>query len=208
MSGTKRTLGQKLRRIPEHLRALALRGLSEGLGIEISLGTPDREVLERRILPWLASEPSLQRVLFVGCDWYTRHYARRFAGKQYWTIEMDPARARYGAPGRHVVGPLQDLRAHFAPASLDAIVCNGVLGWGLDDREQAEVAFEACVECLAPGGVLVLGVNDVPEKRVYPLSESRPLARLEPFVFPPLATASHLVPTPNRHTFLFFRKAE
>jgi hypothetical protein len=105
-----------------------------------------------------------------------------------------------------VVAPMQELDRHFAPNSLGAIVCNGVLGWGLDEREDAERAFAACVECLRPGGLLVLGINDVPEKAVYPLSESRQLARLEPFVFPPLGAASHLVPGPGRHTYLFFKK--
>jgi SAM-dependent methyltransferase len=208
MSLARRTLAQKLRRIPEHLRALVLRFAAEVLGLPVSLGTPDRRVLEGQILPWLAAEPWIASVLFVGCDWYTVHYGRMFAAKEYWTIEMDPARARYGASGRHVVGPLQDLDRRFGPDRFGAIVCNGVLGWGLNDREEAERAFAACVSCLAPGGLLVLGINDVPEKRVYPLAESRPLAQLAPFHFPPFGGASFLVPdSSNRHTFVFLQKA-
>jgi hypothetical protein len=206
VSPQRRTLGQRLRRIPEHARALGLRFLSEAVGLPVSLGTPDRRLLEERVLPWLAASPEVPSVLFVGCEWYTARYGRAFAGKEYWTIDMDPRATRHGAPGRHVVAPMQELDRHFAPGSLGAIVCNGVLGWGLDQREEAERAFAACVLCLRPGGVLVLGVNDVPEKRVYPLSESRELARLEPFVFPPLRAASHLVPGPGRHMYLFFKK--
>ena len=65
----------------------AVRGL---FGLHTALKTPDRLVLDRVILPALAADPEYRRVIFVGCDWYTQHYEGMFAGRDYWTIDMDP----------------------------------------------------------------------------------------------------------------------
>lgn len=200
------TLARKLRKVPEHLSALLRRALNEGLGLPVSLATEDRRLLERRILPYLAATAGFERVLFVGCDWYTRHYSRLFAGRHYWTIELDPARAVYGAEGRHLVDRLERLGRHFEPGTLDAIVCNGVLGWGLNDREEAERSLVACAAALRPGGGLVLGVNETREKRVLDLDASPALALLRPWIFPPLGVSVHETRTANRHTFRFFAK--
>jgi hypothetical protein len=198
---------RKIRKIPEHVRALGLRLLSEGLGLDVSLGTQDRRVLEQRILPYFASDDRCRRILFVGCDWYTRHYGRRFAGREYWTIEMDPARAQYGEAGRHVVDALANLSAHFPAGHFDVIVCNGVLGWGLNDRDEAERSLAACRHALADGGVLVLGWNDIPEKRVLVPAQSESLSSLARWTFPLLGVSEYVTATRNRHTFSFFVKA-
>ncbi len=197
------TVLSKLRKLPELLHALLLRGLRGLLGIELSLPTEDRRVLEKVVLPYLGEACS--RVLFVGCDWYTSHYEKLFAGKEYWTLEKEPRRRKYGA-ARHVTDVLANLAAHFPPGHFDAIVVNGVLGWGLDGRAEAEASLEACRLALREGGVLVLGWNDVPEKRPLAPEESQSLARLRPFVFPPLGSARHATATVNRHTFSFYSR--
>ena len=99
-----------------------------------------------------------------------------------------------------------DVADHFDAGSLDVILCNGVFGWGLDAREDVERAFAGCHRCLRPGGLFVLGWNDTPETRPFPLDECEALKRFEPYVFPPLG-ASH-VPTETelRHTYDFFVK--
>jgi len=196
-------LAAKWRRLPEHLRFLFLRGWHAVVGGDVSLSTDDRRVFETIVMPYFAARPEFQRVLFVGCDWYTAHYGRIFAGREYWTLEKDPGRRKFGS-ANHITDALQNLPAHVKPGFFDLVLCNGVLGWGLNDPEEAERSLEACRVALRPGGVLVLGWNDVPEKRVLSLAESKSLARFEPLVLPALGAASHVTATGNRHTFNFF----
>lgn len=79
-------------------------------------------------------------MLFVGCAWYAHRYERLLPGRDYWTIDPDPWKRRFGAR-RHVVAEFERLDAHVARGSFDLIVCNGVFGWGLDDRVDCERAF-------------------------------------------------------------------
>lgn len=199
------TAYSKLRKVPELARALGLRALRTVFGADVSLPTEDRRLLERVMLPYFAAEAAFTKVLFVGCDWYTRHYEGLFAGREYWTLEKEPRRRKYGA-ARHVTDALANLGAHFQDGAFDLIVVNGVLGWGLDDREEAELSLGACVRALREGGVLVLGWNDVAEKRPLPPEESRSLQQLRPWSFPPLGSARHATATANRHTFSFYER--
>lgn len=190
----------------EQVYFFARRAVRAAFGLHTPLPTEDRRVFEQVVMPYFAVREEYGRVLFVGCDWYTRHYAGLFARREYWTLEMDLARARYGGP-RHITDVLAGLRRHFDAGGLDLILCNGIVGWGLNELAEAETSFDACFEALRPGGVLVLGWNDVPHKTPFPLAECRALSRYEPFVFPPLGVAEYLVPGRQRHTFSFLRKA-
>jgi len=194
----------KLRKLPELGRALLHRGL-RALGFQVSLPTEDRRLLESVLLPYFAKDGAFERVLFVGCDWYTSQYEKLFAGKEYWTLEKEPRRRKHGA-ARHVTDALVNLGAHFQEGHFDLIFVNGVLGWGLDDPEEAEASLGACERALRAGGVLVLGWNDVAEKRPLAPEDSRSLGRLRPWVFPPLGAARHATATRNRHTFSFYAR--
>ncbi|HRB11493.1 MAG TPA: methyltransferase domain-containing protein [Vicinamibacteria bacterium] len=178
----------------------AMRGL---FGLHTALKTPDRLVLDGVLLPALAADPEYRRVIFVGCDWYTRHYEGMFAGRDYWTIDMDPSRARYGAK-QHLIGPMVDIGIRFDESSVDLIICNGVIGWGLNDPAQVDASLAACARVLRPRGVLLLGWNDIPEKRVVSLDSIPALKAFRPF-----AVAGQSVfrtATYNHHTFSLFEK--
>jgi hypothetical protein len=195
---------RKWRTAPARIGQWVVGVVKNRFGLETPLKTDDRHILEQVIIPYFV-RPEFSRILFVGCDYYTSHYNRLFAGKEYWTLEKDPARSKYGA-SRHVTDVLKNVSRHFAPGYFDVILCNGVLGWGLFDREEIEESFEGCFVCLREGGVLLLGWNDTSEKLPFPLEESRSLGRFRPFPFPPLGTPRHLTQNPNRHTFSFFVK--
>jgi hypothetical protein len=60
---------------------------------------------------------------------------------------------------RHIIAGLESIDAHIAPASLDLIICNGVFGWGLDDRTALR-AFEL-LQRPATRGELIIGWNGV-----------------------------------------------
>jgi|MudIll2142460700_1097286.scaffolds.fasta_scaffold210839_2 SAM-dependent methyltransferase len=194
-----------LTRLRDHGIFMAVRALRLLLRRNVPLPVEDRRVLEKQILPYFAQQPEYGRVLFVGCDWYTKPYETLFASREYWTLEPDPRRRRFGAE-RHVTDGLENLAAHFGPGYFDLILCNGVVGWGLNEAAAVEAAFEACATRLRVGGVLVLGWNDVPERRPYPLEESTALGRLAPLVLPPLGVARHETATRGRHVFAFLQK--
>lgn len=190
----------------DRLRPLArrLRQASHALGIELSsVRTEDRRVLETVILPAFQQDPRLRTILFVGTAWYTDKYEKVFAGKTYWTIEIDPSLRRYGSR-LHVTDSVTNLLAHFAPETFDLIICNGVLGWGLDDRAEVERAFSGCHDSLKPGGLLLLGWNDVEAHRPQPLETYDWVRAFRPYVFAPLGTNRYETGTINRHVYSFF----
>jgi SAM-dependent methyltransferase len=163
--------------------------------------TPDRVVLERQILPSFATDPSLRSLLFVGCGRYTRHYAALFAPatERFRTLDIDPRRACFGNTG-HVVAALQDVEQHLPAASLDGVVCNGVYGFGIYDRDELAKALRASFAVLRPGGTLVLGWNDVAAFAPFDPLE---VALAAGFVRDPTLLGAWRVATdtPTRHTF-------
>ena len=162
-------------------------------------------MLEQVILPEYARRADVGRVLFVGCAAYTQAYQNLFAQREYWTIDPVPHRSRYGSQ-RHIVDRLENLGQYVTPGYFDLIVCNGVLGWGLNNANDADAAFAACHRQLRDGGELVLGWNDVaPRNRVVP-SHLPALTRFEAHVFGPLQTARWRVAVGHRHVFDFYRK--
>jgi hypothetical protein len=113
---------------------------------------------------------------------------------------------KYGAK-EHIVDKLENLATYFLPSTLDLIICNGVLGFGLNARADVEQAFDACFDSLSTGGVLLIGWNDIEERRPFgDLSDCKSLQRFAPFNFPPLHTAAYLTNTSYRHTYNFYLK--
>ena len=175
-------------------------------GVDFRMKTDDRRVLEGTIIPAVARSPEYHNILFIGCDWYTRGYQREFVERNYWTLEIDPAKTKFGAR-QHIVDTAENLAQHFKPNSLDFIFCNGVIGWGLDDREGVERMLESCWDCLRDKGVLMIGWNDVPERLPpVPLSEVAALRKFRPYLFPELGTAERRTDSELRHTYNFYIK--
>jgi hypothetical protein len=119
----------------------------------------DRRHLDRKLIPAVVRRGG--KVLFIGCRKYTKHYPARFSahGLECWTIDIDPIAARWGAPGRHVVGDILDEPDHWPASSFNTIILNGVFGFGLDSEGDQDAALRACRLLLAKDGWLVLGWN-------------------------------------------------
>jgi SAM-dependent methyltransferase len=182
------------------------KSIAMAVGFDFYQKTEDRKILEDIILPAIARWPEYRRILFIGCDWYTRGYQRVFADRDYWTMEIDPSKSKYGAR-QHIVDSAENLANHFKPNSLDFIVCNGVIGWGLDDRDGIERMLASCWRCLRDKGVLLIGWNDVPEHLPpVPLSEFGPLQQFQPYAFPALEAAELRTDSELRHTYNFYAK--
>ena len=175
------------------------------LGIPTPLLTEDRGILENVVLPYFADNGAFNRILFVGCNYYTWHYKRIFRNKEYWTIEPQILRAMFGAK-RHVVGFMRQIDQYFDEGSLDVIICNGVVGVGLNDPREIEESFRKCFFCLREGGVLVIGWDDTKERVFLPFEKCASLKQFQPFVFSPLGKSQYTTHTQYRHTFTFYVK--
>lgn len=123
------------------------------------LALPDRRILAETYIPALAEAGGV--ILWVGCRAYTANdYAALEAqGATVWTTDLDPAAEPWGRAGRHRTGDVCEADALFADLTFDAIVCNGVLGFGVDAPDQQRRALEALSKVLRPGGRLLLGWN-------------------------------------------------
>lgn len=186
--------------------SFVVRAVRYVLHLPTPMYTEDRRVLERVIFRYYAERPQVRSVLFVGCQWYTRHYERTFFGQHdFWTIEPSEAARKHGAR-QHVIAPLERLDAFFPERYFDLIICNGVFGYGLDTREQCEAAFAHCYTRLAEGGHFVLGWDDVPERTPIPLACIESLRRFRPLSFQPLGTARYLTDTTYRHIYEFYSR--
>ncbi len=160
---------------------------------------PDRLLLEKTILPGLAADSGIRRILLAGCDRRSAGYPRFFSRKACWTLDRIKTRAAFGGR-RHVVGELRDLGNKFSPGGLDLIVLNGLLGFGLDDPGEAEAAYAACWAALRRGGILLLGWNRVPEfRKIFPARRGI-LGRLRKFTFAPVGASRVSL------NYLFWRK--
>ena len=165
----------------------------------------DRYLLEDVIFPQLLADAEIEQVLFVGCAAYTRDYPKRFASKHFRTIDNFIDVARFGSED-HILDSFANLADHVAPATLDAVICNGVVGFGLDDLADANRAFGAAHDCLRPGGWLVYGWNEDPRFLPFRPEDIGALEQFERAAFQPFQDVRHRTYSPFRHVFDFYRR--
>lgn len=119
----------------------------------------DRKMLAETWLPAFAAEGGT--ILWVGCRKYTAadYAVLEQGGGTVWTTDIDPDAARWGRQPRHRTGDICEADTLFADVTFDAVICNGVLGYGVDSVEQQQRALTAMARILRPGGRLLLGWN-------------------------------------------------
>lgn len=160
---------------------------------------PDRRLMAEAYIPALAGAGG--RILWVGCRAYTAedYPALERCGAEVWTTDVDPEAARWGRRDRHRTGDLCGIDRVFPDLMFDAIVCNGVFGFGVDTETPQREAFRAMGRILRPGGVLVLGWNT--DRTADPLSAGleQPEFRPAPFAGQPkrvvFETVTHVYDT-------------
>lgn len=120
---------------------------------------PDRKLMAEAYIPALAAEGG--QILWVGSRAYTAedYPVLEAQGGVVWTTDIDPGAARWGVQGRHRTGDICEADVFFSDQTFDAIVCNGVLGFGVDAPDQQRRALQALSRILKPGGRLLLGWN-------------------------------------------------
>jgi SAM-dependent methyltransferase len=177
------------------------------LDIPTPIKSEDRRILEHIILPYFSKDDKIARILFVGTEKYTWHYKKIFSKKQYWTIEPRARNRVYGSK-RHIIGYLDQIDRYFENNSFDLIICNGVLGYGLNEPKEIESSFEKCYRCLKDNGILVIGWNDIKKWSFLPLEKYKSLQKFEPFYFRPLKSSKYQSKTSNFHTYSFYYKPQ
>ncbi|MGL5805511.1 MAG: class I SAM-dependent methyltransferase [Xenococcaceae cyanobacterium] len=178
-----------------------------GLGIPFPRHlVPDRRILEKKILPYFANPEQFSKILFIGCESYTEHYKEYFHKQEYWTLEIDPDKSKFGA-SNHVIDSITNITSHFCANYFDAIICNGLFLIDIvDDKQEIETAIDGCYKCLKPNGIFLLGWNDIEELRPYYLEEYQNLTQFTPYRFPPLNTNQYQTKTTYKHTYNFYIK--
>lgn len=149
---------------------------------------PDRQLMETVFIPALAAEGG--RILWVGVREYTLddYDLLEAGGGEVWTTDIDPKADRWGRQGRHRTGDVGAADALFADQVFDTVVCNGVLGYGVDEPEHQARTFRTLAALIPPGGRLLLGWNT--DKIADPLAADlhRPWFEAEPFAGQPART--------------------
>jgi len=128
------------------------------------LRSSPRRCLEYRILPYIYAHREYQNILFVGVAGCTVHYEDYLSHKKnLWTIDLDPEKAVSGMKGRHFVDSIENIDKYFWDGQLDAVIMNGVYGWGLDDETALDNSLKKIFRALRPGGLLVFGWDKTPK---------------------------------------------
>ena len=120
---------------------------------------PSRRFIHQTLLPLLGADCA--NLLFVGIQGYNRQIARTCASLDLtlWTVDVDPAAMRWGAPSKHIVGDVRAIDQQIAAGFFDAAIMNGVLGYGVDDPQGAEESIRALATVVKPNGFVVIGWN-------------------------------------------------
>lgn len=145
-------------------RLPGLRLLKDGIGAAIDTfdirRMPDRRYFADHIIPELARNAT-GPLLTVGCRSYSAEYGAMWQklGVDVWTIDFDPAAAKWGVPGQHIIGDMLELDKHFTPAFFSVVILNGVFGFGVDREDQMDRAVDQVWKVLRPNGLLLVGWN-------------------------------------------------
>lgn len=165
---------------------------------------PDRQALTSRVLPAFAALSG--SILWAGCRAYTVPYYTllELQGGLVSTLDHDPPAAAYGRPGRHVTGDLRAAHVLYGRGAFDAVLCNGVFGFGINADEDQSAALAAMHAVLKPGGRLLLGWDTDRIDSAAALARAAPLFTLQGFSdLPALITAP-----PSRHEIRLFVRRE
>jgi hypothetical protein len=169
------------------------------------ISSHDRLILEKIILPYLATIGSYRKILFVGCSAYTQWYQEFFNNKEYWTIDPIRAKKKYAAD-RHVIDSITNVQRYIDRDYFDVILMNGVIGFGLNQLSEIERAVEACYEVLVRQGVLLIGWNDTRRRTPVDLRSVRSLSKFREYYFEPLQACHFRADGASRHTYSFYLK--
>jgi hypothetical protein len=191
------------RLVPERLRRRLLSPIARRAIERLA----SRAFLRDAILPALV-EAGCRRLLVVGTRPYNLAFYRdcEARGLAAWSVDLDPAAAKWAAPQGHFAGDVRRIDSLAAGQTFDAVLLNGMLGFGIDNAEDAAQTLAALIAVAEPGALLIVGWNpgltgdgeiEVFRNRLA----AQPLGALDQYrEFPPQGRV-----LPNPHRYEFFR---
>lgn len=184
--------------------------LAERCGIDFRLNAPSRAFLENEVFGYvnrLTQADGGMKLLFLGLDKHNWHYPRLLSA-DFHSLDIKRANAAYGRPGRHQTGSALQMDERYGEGAFDAVVANGLLGFGVNTEADFRRLMVQCHWVLKPGGLLVLGYNNRPDRVPYPVTLQGG-GMFDEFV-PDIAGvqgARHQVDDAYRHIYVFARKS-
>ncbi len=174
-------------------------------GINLFRLREDRRVLEKEIIPRLKKALTTlerQHVLSIGVDWHCLHYREFFPFPKYdfSTIDCDASKKPT------IVCRMQEMHKHFPFEYLNIVLCNGVVGWGINDQEEVLKAFWSLFQAMSKGGVVVVGVDMLTTSGHLVANEIKE-AGFEPYWLKDVGTHFY-TKTSYRHLYMFFQKKD
>jgi len=177
------------------------------LGVECPLKSENRLFLENQIFALLNARFKQQsaraRCLFLGTDKRSWHYPKCLDAELY-TMDIDPKKAIYGNRGHHTIGSAGELLQHYAPRSFDAVIANGLIGFGMNQLQDCEALLGSAHAVLKADGLLVLGYNDGAEFVNFKVRDSKNYKLFEEYV-PNHQTLNRCQYEFGDHTFVFLK---
>ena len=184
--------------------------LAERCNIDFKLETPSRAFMENEIFSYVnrlvRAANQRHRLLFLGMDRYNWHYPRLLHAVDFHSIDIRPERAKYGPPGRHIVGDVMDMARHYGEETFDIVVANGLLGFGVNTPHALQILLAQCHRVLKPGGLFVLGFNARADIVPFPVTLDEDM--FDEFA-PPIEgvrESRHMVDDAYKHLYVFAGK--
>jgi SAM-dependent methyltransferase len=112
------------------------------------------------IFPQISSDGAIERILFVGVEYYTWHYSKQFRHKQFHTLDIEEDHAAFGNQGLHTIGSVADLTTLFGTDVFDLVLINGLVPAHLSEKTQIDQALVESFRVLKSGGRLIIGWNN------------------------------------------------
>ncbi len=177
------------------------------LGVEFPLKSENRLFLENQIFALLNARFKQQsaraRCLFLGTDKRSWHYPKCLDAELY-TMDIEPKKAIYGNRGHHTIGSAGELLQYYAPRSFDAVIANGLIGFGMNQLQDCEALLGSAHAVLKDDGLLVLGYNDGAEFVNFKVRDSKNYKLFEEYV-PNDQTLNRCQYEFGDHTFVFLK---
>lgn len=141
----------------------------------------DRDILERTIFPYVLASFNPKKILDIGREGDQEFYNEFFRGRELWTIDIDPAQYEFGSI-HHITDDAANLKKYFKNNNFDFILMNKIFGYGLNNKNKAELIFNSIYDILKPEGIFILGYREDSVK----LNEIKSVKKFKPFCFQPL----------------------
>lgn len=185
-------------------------GLAEKLNINFELKAKNRDFLEKQtfgLLNILTHNRNHSRCLFLGLDKHNWHYPR-LLDCEFHSIDLNPSNAIYGRPGRHITGSVLHLSDHYPANHFPIVVANGLIGFGINNKDDFHVMMQKIKIIMQDGGLLILGYNNRPDRLSFDIDEAIQSLDMLPVTpsIPGITSHVHEVSDGFMHRYVFLLK--